>query len=78
MTKLRTLIKSEIREFATFPFSLYLMFDQALSNLVVYLMISHKKCIQKLHKRVSMLQCILGKFDCSQNEFEMRLAKKSI
>ena len=52
------------------------MFDQTLSNLIVCLMISHKNNIQKLHKRASMLQWILGRFDFSQNEFEMRLAKK--
>ena len=56
--------------FSMFPFSLYLIFDQTLSNVIVCLMISHNY-IQKLHKRAGMLQWILGRFDCSQNVFEM-------
>ena len=61
MTKLRHVTKGEIREFSAFLFSLHLMFDQTVSNLVVCLMSS-----QKLHKQVSMLQWI-GRFDFSQN-----------
>ena len=41
-------------------------------------MISHKNYIQKLHKRASMLQWILGRFGFLQNSFEMRLAKNRI
>ena len=37
-------------------------FKQALSNLIVCLMISHTKYIEKLHKRASMLQWILDRF----------------
>ena len=74
MTKLQNFTKSEIYEFSAFPFPLHLMFDQTLSNLIVCLMISQNH-MQQLHKRASMLQWILGKFDISQNEFEMRLAK---
>ena len=44
-------------------------------QLIVCLMISHKNNIQQLHKRATMLQWILGRFDILQNEFEMRLAK---
>ena len=76
MTKLRNFTKGEIRESSAFPFSLDLMLHQALSNVIVCLMISHKLHI-KLHKRASMLQWILGRFDVSQNEFEMILAKNS-
>ena len=42
MTMLRHFIKGEIHEFSAFPFSLHLMFDQILSNLIVCLMISEK------------------------------------
>ena len=42
MTKLQCFSKGEIGEFSAFPFSLQLMFDQALSNLIVCLMISQK------------------------------------
>ena len=35
LTKLKQIAKSEICEFSAFPFSLQLMFDQKLSNLIV-------------------------------------------
>ena len=66
MTKIRTFTKGEIREFSTFPFSLYLMFDQTLSNILVCLTIL-QNYMQKLHKRAGMLQWILGRFNFSQN-----------
>ena len=47
ITKLRNFTKGEICQLSAFP--LYLMFDQTLSNLIVCLMISHKK----LHKKVA-------------------------
>ena len=72
-TTLNNFIKGEIREFLAFPFSLDLKFDRTLSKLVVCLVISHKNYIQKLHKRASILQWILGRFDFSQNEFEMKI-----
>ena len=37
MTQLRNFTMGEIRAFSTFPFSLQLMFDQTLSNLIVCL-----------------------------------------
>ena len=49
-----TLRKGEMRKFSAFLFSLQLLFDQILSNLIVCLVIFRKKYIQKLHKRVSM------------------------
>ena len=42
MTKLRHLTMGEIREFLVFPFSLQLMFDKKLSNLIGFLMIFTK------------------------------------
>ena len=63
MTKfheLRNFIKGE---FSAFPFSIHLLFDKTLSNLIVCLMISPKSYIQKLHKRANMLHWILGRFD---------------
>ena len=78
MTKLRNVTKSEIRKFSAFPISFHLIFDHTLSNLIVCLMISQKNYIQKLHIRVSMLQWILSRFDFSQNEFELGLARKWI
>ena len=48
MTKLQNFTKGEIREFSEFPFSLHLMFDQTLSNLIVCLMVS-----KKLHTEVA-------------------------
>ena len=67
MTKLRNFTKGEIHEFSAVAFSLDLMYDQTLSNLIVCLMISQNH-IQKLHKQASMLQWILGKFDfCKMN-----------
>ena len=43
-------VTGDIREISAFPFSLQLMFDQTLSNVIVCLMISHKKYKHKLHK----------------------------
>ena len=51
--------------------------ERALTNLIVCLM-KDKNYIQKLHKRVSMLQWILGRFGFLQNLFEMRLPKNLI
>ena len=48
MTKLRNFTKRENRDFSAFRFSLPLMLEQALSNLIVCLMIS-----QKLHTKVA-------------------------
>ena len=49
-----------------FPqFDFQLMIEQALTNLIVCLMIS-QNYIQKLHKRASMLLWILGRFVFSQ------------
>ena len=75
MPKLLNFTKGEIREFSALPFTLQLMLDQTLSILIVCLIISQKNYIHKLHKRAGMLQWILGRFDFSQNEFEMRRAK---
>ena len=61
-TKLRNFTKEENRNFLAFQFSLQLMHEQALTNFIVRLMISQKNYIQKLHKRDSMLQWILGRF----------------
>ena len=63
ITKLRNFTKEENREFSTILFLLQLMLDQALTNVIVYLMISQKNYVQKLHKRASLLQWILGRFD---------------
>ena len=68
MTELQNFTKGEIHEFSAFPFSLQLLFDQTLSNLIVFVMISHKNYIQKLQKRASMLQWTLGRFDFHKNE----------
>ena len=43
VTKLRNFTKRETREFLAFLFSLYLMFNQILSDLIVCLVISHNK-----------------------------------
>ena len=40
MTKLRNFTKEESRDFSAFRFSLQLMLEQALTNLIVCLMIS--------------------------------------
>ena len=37
--KLRNFTKGEIREFSSFPFSLQLIVDEILSNVIVFLMI---------------------------------------
>ena len=70
MTTLKKFTKGEIREFSAFLFSFLLIFDQTFSNLIVYLMISHKNYKQKLHKRASTLQWILGRFDLPQNNLK--------
>ena len=67
MTKLRHFTKEVYRDFSAFRFSLQLMLEQAFTNLIVFLMISQKNYIEKLHKRASMLQWILGRFGFSQN-----------
>ena len=66
-TKLRNFTKSKSRDFSAFRFSLHLMLEQALSNLIVCLMISQKNYMQKLHERASMLQWIIGRFVFLQN-----------
>ena len=43
MTKLQHFTKGENHDFSAFRFSLHIMLDQALSNLIVCLMISHEK-----------------------------------
>ena len=50
MTKLRNFTKEENRDFSAFRFSLQLMLEQALTNLIVCLMIS-----QKLHAKVAQM-----------------------
>ena len=42
LTKLRNFTNGEIREFSAFPISLQLLFDQTLSNLFMFLMISQQ------------------------------------
>ena len=42
-----TSILSKLTKFLAFPFSLHLMFDLTFSNLIVYLMIPHKKTTHK-------------------------------
>ena len=42
MTKLRNFTKEENRDFSAILFSLQLMHEQALTNLIVYLMISQR------------------------------------
>ena len=54
-TKLRNFTREENRYFSAFRFSLQLMLEQALTNLIVCPMISQKNYIQKLHKRASIL-----------------------
>ena len=67
MTKLRNFTKEENRDFSVFRFSLQLMLEQALTDLIVCLKISQKNYMQKLHKRACMLQWILGRLGFSQN-----------
>ena len=55
ITKLRIFTKDENRDFSAFRFSLHSMLEQALSNLIVCLVIS-QKLYKKLHKRASILQ----------------------
>ena len=62
-TKLRNFTKGENHHLTAFRFSLHLMLEQALSNLIVCLMISHKNT----YKRASMLQWIPDRFGFSQN-----------
>ena len=50
ITKLQHFTKGEIREFSPFPFSLDLMFDQTLSNLIICLVIS-----QNLHIKYAQM-----------------------
>ena len=58
MTKLRNFTKGEIREFSAFQFSLHLMFDQTLNNLIVCLMISQKTTTHK--SSTNELACCSG------------------
>ena len=51
MTKLRHFTKEENRDFSAILFSFQLMLEQALSNLIVCLIIS-----QRLHTKVRMMQ----------------------
>ena len=54
-----------------FPFSLQLVFDQTLNNLIVCLISRTQQKHTEVAQRVSMLQWRVGRFDWSQNEFEM-------
>ena len=47
MTKLRNFTKNKNRDCSAFRFSLHLMLEQALSNLMVFLVILQKKTIYK-------------------------------
>ena len=49
VTKLQHFTKEENQDFSAFRFSLQLMLEQALTNLIVCLMF-HKNYIQKLYK----------------------------
>ena len=49
ITKLRNFTKQENRYFSAFQFSLHLMLEQSLSNLIVCLMFSQNNYTQKLH-----------------------------
>ena len=49
MTKLQNFTQEENHDFPAFQFSIHLMFEQALSNLIVCVMIS-QNYVQKLHK----------------------------
>ena len=64
LTKLRNFTTCGIHEF---PFSLQLMFDQTLNDLIICLMISQKHYILTLHVRANMLQRILDRFQLSQH-----------
>ena len=50
MTKLQKFTKEENRDFSAFRLSLQFMLEQALTNLIICLMIS-----QKLHSKVSQM-----------------------
>ena len=50
MTKLQNFTKEENHDFSAILFLLQLMLEQALTNLIVYLKISPKNYIKKLHK----------------------------
>ena len=50
MTKLRNFSKGENRDFSALRFSLHLILEQALSNLIAFLMIS-----QKLQTKVTQM-----------------------
>ena len=62
MTSTLSPTKGEIREFSTFSFSLHIMFDQNMKSFNSLSDDLITKYIQKLHKRASMLQWILGRF----------------
>ena len=49
ITKLRNFTKQENRDLLAFRFSLHLMLEEALSNLIVFLMISQNNYTQKLY-----------------------------
>ena len=66
-TKLQNFTKGENFDFSIFLISLHLMAEQALSNLIVCLMISHEIFAYQFHKRASMLQWTLGRFRFLQN-----------
>ena len=55
MTKSRNFTKEQNRDFSAFTLLLQYILEQALTNLIVCLMISQKNYIQQFHKRASML-----------------------
>ena len=65
MILLRNFTKGEIR---VFSISIFTSINDG-STKTTY-------TVQKLHKRASMLQWILGRFHILSNEFEMRLKKR--
>ena len=61
-------------EIRAFSISLQLMLRLTSNNIIVGV-VFHQNYMNKLHKRASTSYWILGRFDLSQNGFDMRRAK---
>ena len=76
ITKLRNFTKQENRDLIEFRFPFHLMLEEALSNLIVCLMISQNNYIPKLYNCLMLEEALSNLINClmiSQNNYIQKL-----